>query len=122
MPHRALCSLKSYKLKLYTIAIFMPRVGRHIAVELSVRPSVCPSENFNVGHNFCNIEDSNLIFGMHVYLMKLHILIGKVQGQGHPLRSNVKKLNQGNYFPLKREIIFKPAKRYIEILYMKPNN
>ena len=41
-------------------------------------PSVCPSsvclsENFNVGHNFCNIEDSNLIFGMHVYLMKLHI-------------------------------------------------
>ena len=35
------------------------------------------SENFNMGHNFCNIEDSNLIFGMHVYLMKLHILSGK---------------------------------------------
>ena len=39
-----------------------------------------PSENFNVGHNFCNIEDSNLIFSMHVYLMKL-------KGQGHPSRS-----------------------------------
>jgi len=23
---------------------------------------------------FCNIEDSNLMFGMHVYLMELHIL------------------------------------------------
>jgi len=39
-------------------------------------------------HNFCNIEDSNLIFGMHVYLMELHILSGersrssfKVKGQ-----------------------------------------
>jgi len=37
---------------------------------------VCPSENFNIGHNFFNIEDSNLIFGVHVYLMKLHILSG----------------------------------------------
>jgi len=27
--------------------------------------------------HFCNIEDSNLIFGMHVYLMELHILSGK---------------------------------------------
>ena len=26
---------------------------------------------------FCNIEDSNLIFGMHVYLMELHILSGE---------------------------------------------
>ena len=30
--------------------------------------------NFNIGQTFCNIEDSNLIFGMHVYLMELHIL------------------------------------------------
>jgi hypothetical protein len=34
-----------------------------------------PSLKF--GHNFLNIEDSNLIFGMHVYLMKLHILSGE---------------------------------------------
>ena len=66
----------------------MPPVGWNIAVELSVSPSVCSSENFNIGHNFCNIEDSNLIFGMHVYLMELHILSGersrssfKVKGQ-----------------------------------------
>ena len=46
------------------------------------------SENFNIGHNFCNIEDSNLMFGMHVYLMELHILSAersrssfKVKGQ-----------------------------------------
>ena len=39
-------------------------------------------------NNFCYIEDSNFIFGMHVYLMKLHILSGersrssfKVRGQ-----------------------------------------
>jgi len=55
--------------------------------------SVRPSENFNIGHHFFNIEDSNLIFGMHVYLMELHILEGersrssfKVKGQGQ--RSN----------------------------------
>ena len=35
------------------------------------------SKNFNIGHNFCIIEDSNLIFGMHVYLMELHILSGE---------------------------------------------
>ena len=46
-------------------------------VRHSVRLSVCPSENFNIGQNFCNIEDSNLIFGMHVYLMELHILSDK---------------------------------------------
>ena len=41
--------------------------------------SVCPSvrKNFNIGHYFFTIEDSNLIFGMHVYLMKLHILSGE---------------------------------------------
>jgi hypothetical protein len=55
---------------------------------LSVILSVILSQNFNIGHNFCNIEDSNLIFGMHVYLMELHILSGersrssfKVKGQ-----------------------------------------
>ncbi len=39
--------------------------------------SVILSQNFNLGHNICNIEDSNLIFGMHVYLMELHILSGE---------------------------------------------
>ena len=55
----------------------MPPVGWHIEVELSVSLSVRPSENFNIGHNFCIIEDSNFIFGMHVYLMELHILSGE---------------------------------------------
>jgi hypothetical protein len=59
------------------LVILMPPVGWHIAFELSVCPSVSPSENFNIGHNFCNIEDSNLIFGMHVYLEELHILSGE---------------------------------------------
>jgi len=31
---------------------------------------------------FCNIEDSNLIFGMHVYLMGLHILSGERSRSG----------------------------------------
>jgi hypothetical protein len=37
----------------------------------------CLSVCHNLGHNFCNIDDSNLIFGMHVYLMGLHILSGE---------------------------------------------
>jgi len=77
---------------------------------------VCPSENFNIGHNFFNIEDSNLIFGnighnffniedsnlifgVHVYLMKLHILSGggsrssfKVKGK----KINTKRRNMGH--------------------------
>jgi len=60
--------------------IVMPPVGWHIAVELSVSQSVCqsvrPSENFN-GHNFFNIDYRNLIFGIHVHLMELHILSGE---------------------------------------------
>ena len=51
-----------------TFCFIMPPVGWHIAVELSVRltvfQSVCPSENFNIGHNFCNIKDSNLILSL----------------------------------------------------------
>ena len=42
------------------------------------------------GHNFCNIQHSNLVFGMHVYLIELHILSGersrlsfKVKVKGH---------------------------------------
>ena len=80
----------------YCTLFFMPPVGWHIAVELSVCLSVCPSENFNIGHYFCNIEDSNLIFGINVYLMELHILNGdrsrssfKVKGQ-----ENKKKLKK----------------------------
>ncbi len=46
-----------------------------LSVGLLVGWSVCA--NFNIGHNFFNIEDSNLIFGMHVYLMELHILSGE---------------------------------------------
>jgi hypothetical protein len=59
-----------------------------LSVIQSVSHSLCVSQNFNLGHNFCNIEDSNLIFGMHVYLMELHIVSGersrssfKVKGQ-----------------------------------------
>ena len=55
----------------------MPLLGWHIAVEVSVYRSVRPSENFNIGHKFSNIEDSNLKFGMHVYLIKLHVLSGE---------------------------------------------
>ena len=35
------------------------------------------ASNFNIGHNFCTIKDSNLIFGVHVYLMELDILSGE---------------------------------------------
>jgi hypothetical protein len=50
----------------------MPLVGWHIAVELSVSQSVRPAENFN-GHNFFNIEHSNLIF-----IPLLQLLIGAI--------------------------------------------
>jgi len=64
--------------------------GGHNVFALSVCWFVCwfVCTNFNIGHNFCNIEDSNLIFGLHVYRMELHILSGersrssfKVKGQ-----------------------------------------
>ena len=67
----------------------MPPVGWHIAVELSVRLSVRPSENFNVCHNFGNIKDSNLIFGMHVYLMELHILSGERSRSSFNVRGQI---------------------------------
>ena len=42
---------------------------------LSVCLSVCLFEdNFNIGHNFWAITDRDLIFGMHVHLIKPHIL------------------------------------------------
>jgi len=61
----------------------------HIVFALSVGLFVgLFASNFNICHNFCNIEDSNLIFGMHGYLMELHNLSGeryrssfKVKGQ-----------------------------------------
>jgi hypothetical protein len=53
-------------------------------------------KNLNLGHKFCNIEDSNLIFGMHVYLMELQLLSGeksrssfKVKGKIHYMISFV---------------------------------
>ncbi|KAH3784027.1 hypothetical protein DPMN_161977 [Dreissena polymorpha] len=48
--------------------------GGHIVFALSVC-WFAPTLTFC--HNFCNIEDSNFIFGMHVYLMELHILSGE---------------------------------------------
>ena len=35
-----------------------------LSVCLSVRPSVCPSKNFNIGHNFFTLRDKSFIFGM----------------------------------------------------------
>ena len=46
------------------------------SIVIATSPSAS-TKNFNIAHNFCNIEDSNLIFGMHVYLMELHILSGE---------------------------------------------
>ena len=71
----------------------MHPVGWHISVELSVSLSVCQSvrlsENLNFGHNFCNIEDRNLIFGMHVYRMELHILSGKRSRSSFKVRGQI---------------------------------
>ena len=85
---------RSYQTKGPLHCVICPPVytGGHIVFALSVCCLfVCclfVCTNFNIGHNFCNIEDSNLIFGMHVYLMELHILSGersrssfKVKGQ-----------------------------------------
>ena len=35
------------------------------------------ASNLYINHNLCNIKDSNLIFGMQVYLMRLHSLGGE---------------------------------------------
>ena len=35
-------------------------------------------DNFNIAHNFWAITDIDLIFGMFVYLIKPHILKGKM--------------------------------------------
>jgi hypothetical protein len=40
------------------------------------RSNIC-GLNCSFYEYFCNIEDSNSIFGMHVYLMELHILSGE---------------------------------------------
>jgi len=88
----------------------MPPVVWHIAVELSVRLSVCPSENFNIGHNFCNIEGSNFIFGMHVYLMELHILSGERSRSSSSFKVKGQKTKSKGSNKIQREIISKPAK------------
>jgi len=83
------------KLLFILLCCFYAPEGWHIVFQLSV----CLSENFNIGHNFCNIEHSNFIFGMHVHLIELHILSGerssfKVKGQIYGSKS------------LKRGIVF----------------
>ena len=61
----------------YLVCPLLRRIWACLSACLSLCVSVCLSQNFNLGHNFCNIEDSNLIFGMHVYFMELHILSGE---------------------------------------------
>jgi len=53
--------------------------GGHIVFALSVGWLVCwlVCANINICYNFCHIAHSYLIFGMHVYLMDLHILSGE---------------------------------------------
>ena len=61
-----------------SVSVGMNYSGGHIVFALSVGLSVglfAPTLIFC--HNFCNIEESNFIFGMHVYLMELHILSGE---------------------------------------------
>ena len=46
-----------------------PRLTRRVpysnhSVSLSVCHSVCPSKNFNIGHNFFTLRDKSFIFGM----------------------------------------------------------
>ena len=46
-----------------------PRLTRRVpysnhSVLLSVLLSVCPSKNFNIGHNFFTFKDKSFIFGM----------------------------------------------------------
>jgi hypothetical protein len=50
-------------------------IGDYVVFGLSVCHSVRHSVlKLYLCRKFCNIEDSNLIVGMHVYLMELHIL------------------------------------------------
>ncbi len=58
---------------------------------------ICPSENFNIGHKFLNIDYSNLIFGMHVYLMKLHILSGGSSRSRSSFKVKGKKINKNKF-------------------------
>ena len=95
--------------------------GGHIVFALSVGLSVglfAPTLIFC--HNFCNIEESNFIFGMHVYLMELHILSGE--------RSRSSFKVKGQNIPRKVQICFSFVFRFILFLKyhsyytMPPNN
>ena len=48
-----------------------------VKVILQGQRSNIGGQNRSFYEYFCNIEDSNFIFGMHVYLMELHILSGE---------------------------------------------
>jgi len=50
-------------------------------------------------HNFCNIEDSNFIFGMHVYLMELHILSGERSRSSFKVKGKNKKPSESGDAP-----------------------
>jgi hypothetical protein len=93
--NNSLCPEIVVSIMIIHLSFYVPHQysGGHIVFALSVGLFVCLcvcvfASNFNICHNFCNIADSNLIFGMHVYLMELHILSGersrssfKVKGQ-----------------------------------------
>ena len=49
---------------MYSIVRAPPLGGCPIVITLSVILSVCPSKNFNIGHNFFTLRDKSLIFGM----------------------------------------------------------
>ena len=62
-----------YWAEILHVTLLGPRLTRRVpysnhSVLLSVRPSVllsvCPSKNFNIGHNFFTFKDKSFIFGM----------------------------------------------------------
>ena len=65
-------------------------------VRLLVCLFVCT--NFNIDHNFCNIEDINFIFGRHLYLMELHILSGERSRSRSSFKVKVKYMGQNDNF------------------------
>ena len=104
-----------------SVSVGMNYSGGHIVFALSVGLSVglfVPTLIFC--HNFCNIEESNFIFGMHVYLMELHILSGE--------RSRSSFKVKGQNIPRKVQICFSFVFRFILFLKyhsyytMPPNN
>ena len=76
-----------YFIKLHILSANMQGQGHPSRSEVKYIGQIT---NFNIVHNFCTSPDRDFITDMHMYLIKLHILIGDT----HRSRSSFKVKGQ----------------------------